>query len=144
MVGEPHTLPIGRGEILREGADLTILGIGSTVLAAERAAEILAEQGISATVINARFVKPLDEKLILDSVSRTGALVTVEEAMLQGGFGSAVLELLSRENIQIPTACIGVPDRIFDHGPQGQLRKDAGIDPESVAARARTLLKPVT
>ncbi len=144
MTGEPHSLPIGRGEIIREGTDLTIAAIGSTVLPAERAAEMLAEQGISATVINARFVKPLDEELILDSVSQTGALVTAEEAMLHGGFGSAVLELLSREDVQIPTACIGIPDRIFDHGPQGQLRKDAGIDADAIVERARKLLKPAT
>ena len=143
MAGEPHTLPIGRGELLREGTDLTIAAIGATVLPAERAAEMLAEQGISATVINARFLKPLDDDLILESVRATGALVTVEEAMLHGGFGSAVLELLSREGVQVPNAVIGVPDRIFDHGSQSQLRKDAGIDADSIAARAQALLKPV-
>jgi 1-deoxy-D-xylulose-5-phosphate synthase len=140
MVGEPHTLPIGRGELIKEGTDLTIAAFGSMVLTAERVAEMLAEQGISASVINARFVKPLDEKLILDSVSKTGALITLEEAMLHGGFGSAVLELLSREGIQVPTACVGIPDRIFDHGSQTQLRKDAGLDAETITERAMKLL----
>jgi 1-deoxy-D-xylulose-5-phosphate synthase len=144
MTSEPHVLPIGRGELLREGTDLTIAAIGSSVLPAERAAEMLEERGISATVINARFVKPLDEALILESVNKTGNLVTVEEAMQHGGFGSAVLELLSREDVQVPAACIGIPDRIFDHGPQSQLRKDAGIDADSIVERAQALLKPAT
>jgi 1-deoxy-D-xylulose-5-phosphate synthase len=144
MTSEPHVLPIGRGELLREGTDLTIAAIGSSVLPAERAAEMLEERGISATVINARFVKPLDEALILESVNKTGNLVTVEEAMQHGGFGSAVLELLSREDVQVPAACIGIPDRIFDHGPQSQLRKDAGIDADSIFERAQALLKPAT
>jgi 1-deoxy-D-xylulose-5-phosphate synthase len=140
MAGEPHALPIGRGEVIREGTDLTIAAVGATVLFAERAAEMLAEEGISATVLNARFVKPLDEELILQSVRQTGVLVTVEEAMVNGGFGSAVLELLSRESIQVPNTIIGVPDRIFDHGSQSQLRKDAGVDAESIAERARALV----
>ncbi len=144
MAGAAHTLPIGKGEIIREGTDLTIAAIGSMVLTAERAAEMLAEQGISATVINARFVKPLDEELILTSVGKTGNLITIEEAMLHGGFGSAVLELLSREHVNVPTECIGIPDRIFDHGPQQQLRQDAGLDADSLVARAHALLEPAT
>jgi 1-deoxy-D-xylulose-5-phosphate synthase len=141
MSGDPHALPIGRGELLREGTDVTLVAIGSMVLTAERAAEALAETGVSATVINARFVKPLDEQLILDSVRETGAVVTLEEAMLHGGFGSAVLELLVREELTIPSACIGIPDRFFDHGSQGQLRKDAGLDVDSVVERIQALLK---
>ncbi|HEX3722457.1 MAG TPA: 1-deoxy-D-xylulose-5-phosphate synthase, partial [Nitrolancea sp.] len=90
MLGEPHLLPIGKGELIREGSDLTIAAIGSAVLPATRAADILAESGIQAEVINARFVKPLDEALILNSVRKTQRLVTVEEAMLAGGFGSAL------------------------------------------------------
>lgn len=141
MNGPAHTLPIGKGEIIREGTDLTIAAIGSMVITAERAAEVLAEQGISTKVINARFVKPLDEDLILDSVRQTGNLITVEEAMLYGGFGSAVLELLSREHVNVATDCIGIPDRIFDHGPQPQLRQDAGLDIDSLVSRAKSLVK---
>src|SRR5690606_2806776 len=133
-------LPIGRGEVLREGDDITIVALGTMVLPAERAADILAEEGIHATVINARFVKPLDEELILSSAQRTGHLLTVEEAMLAGGFGSAVLELLAREGLRLPVTTLGVPDRIFDHAPQGVLRKQAGLDAETIAARAAALL----
>lgn len=140
LSGEPHPLPIGRGEVLREGDDITIVALGTMVLPAERAADILAEQGIHATVINARFVKPLDEELILSSVRRTGHLVTVEEAMLAGGFGSAVLELLAREGLRLPVTTLGVPDRIFDHAPQSVLRKQAGLDAETIASRAAALV----
>ncbi len=139
MLSEPHTLPIGRGELIREGSDVSIVAIGSTVLPATRAAEILAEQGISAEVINARFVKPLDEALILKSVKKTGALVTVEEAMLAGGFGSAVLELLARERLEIPADRLGLADHFYDHASQNTLRKKAGIDAESIASRTRAM-----
>jgi 1-deoxy-D-xylulose-5-phosphate synthase len=139
MLGEPHALPIGRGELIREGTDLTIAAIGSTVLPATRAAEMLAEQGVSAEVINARFVKPLDEALLLKSVRKTGALITVEEAMLAGGFGSAVLELLSREEIDVPVDRLGLADKFYDHASQNALRRQAGIDAESIAKRAAAL-----
>ncbi|HEX7102997.1 MAG TPA: 1-deoxy-D-xylulose-5-phosphate synthase [Nitrolancea sp.] len=140
MLGEPHALPIGKGELVREGTDLTIAAIGSSVLPATRAAEILVEGGISAEVINARFVKPLDDALILKSVRKTGALVTVEEAMLAGGFGSAVLELLAREEIELPVDRLGLDDKFYDHASQNALRRQAGIDAESIAERAAALI----
>ena len=139
MLGEPHPLPIGKGELITEGTDLTIAAIGSTVLPATRAAEILAERGISAEVINARFVKPLDEALLLKSVRKTGALVTVEEAVLAGGFGSAVLELLAREEIEVPVDRLGLADNVYDHASQTALRRQAGIDAESIVERAWAL-----
>ncbi len=144
MLGEPHPLPIGKGELVREGTDLTIVAIGSSVLPATRAAEILAEGGISAEVINARFVKPLDDALILKSVGKTGALVTVEEAMLAGGFGSAVLELLAREEIELPVDRLGLADKFYDHASQNALRRQAGIDAESIAERAAALISTKT
>jgi 1-deoxy-D-xylulose-5-phosphate synthase len=144
MLGEPHPLPIGKGELVREGTDLTIAAIGSSVLPATRAAEILAEGGISAEVINARFVKPLDNALILKSVGKTGALVTVEEAMLAGGFGSAVLELLAREEIELPVDRLGLADKFYDHASQNALRRQAGIDAESIAERAAALISTKT
>lgn len=141
MLAEPYALPIGRGEVLREGGDLTIIAIGATVLPSIRASEILAETGIEATLINARFVKPLDEALILDAVRRTGIALTVEEAMLAGGFGSAVMELLTREGVSARIDCLGLPDRFFDHAAQQSLRKQAGIDAESIAGRAAAVLQ---
>ncbi len=141
MLAEPYALPIGRGEVLRDGSDLTIIAIGATVLASIRASEILAEAGIEVTLINARFVKPLDESLILDAARRTGAMLTVEEAMLAGGFGSAVMELLTREDVRVRVDCLGLPDRFFDHASQQSLRTQAGIDAECIARRAMVVLQ---
>jgi 1-deoxy-D-xylulose-5-phosphate synthase len=141
MLGAPHELPIGRAELLREGADVTILALGAMVLAAENAADMLAAKGIRATVINARFVKPLDEKLILKAARQTGAMVTIEEGVLAGGFGSAVLELLMREQVEIPTRCLAIPDRLFDHASQNTLRQRAGLTAQDVAKAATALTR---
>ncbi|HYI15812.1 MAG TPA: 1-deoxy-D-xylulose-5-phosphate synthase [Thermomicrobiales bacterium] len=135
----PHVLPIGRGELLREGTDVTIVSIGTMALTAEHAADQLAREGISAAVINARFVKPLDEKLILRWARKTGAVVTLEEGSAAGGFGSAVLELLAREGLQLPAKVLGVPDRFFDHASQSSLRKQAGLTIEYVVEAARAV-----
>lgn len=130
-------LPIGKGELLREGTDLTIVAIGSTVMPAVKAAEQLAEQGISAGVVNARFIKPLDADLILAQARATGRIVTVEENVLQGGFGSAVLELLQDNGMaQVRVKRLGIPDQYIEQGTQAQLRKDVGIDAEGIATAA--------
>ena len=135
-------LPIGKGELLREGSDLTIVAIGSTVMPAVKAAEQLAEQGISAGVVNARFIKPLDADLILGQAKTTGRIVTVEENVLQGGFGSAVLELLQDTNMaQVKVKRLGIPDQYIEQGTQAQLRKDVGIDAEGIAAAVDAFLK---
>lgn len=137
----PHVLPIGRGELLREGADVTIVSIGTLALTAENAADLLAREGISAAVINARFVKPLDETLILDWARRTGAVVTLEEGVVAGGFGSAVLELLAREDLRLPVKTLGIPDRFFDHASQSSLRTQAGLSLEHVVDAARSVTR---
>lgn len=136
---QPVKLPIGRGEIVRDGHDLTILAIGSRVIAAENAADMLAERGISARVVNARFVKPLDEKLILKCVRETGRLITVEENVLHGGFGAAVLELLMSEGVRIPVECLAIPDTFFDHASQESLRARAGITAQDIVETALEL-----
>ena len=130
-------LPIGRAETLRNGTDVAILAVGSTVLPAERAADRLEDEGISAAVINARFVKPLDEALILDLARSCGALVTVEENAAIGGFGSAVLELLAREDITVPVKVLGVSDRVWEQASQNRLRELAGIGIPHIVAAAR-------
>ncbi|CAN5847239.1 1-deoxy-D-xylulose-5-phosphate synthase [soil metagenome] len=144
-VGVPMTdaltmLPIGRSETIRTGSDLAILAVGSMVLAAERAADELAANGIEATVVNARFVKPLDEDLILDLARSHGAIVTVEECAASGGFGSAVLELLSAHGLNIPVRVLGVPDRVFEQASQGRLRELAGLDVPGIVATARQVV----
>lgn len=140
IAAKPHALPIGRGELLRSGRDVTIVSIGTMALTAENAADLLAQEGISAEVINARFVKPLDETLILESVRRTGALVTIEENVVAGGFGSAVLELLAREGVTIPATPIGIPDRFLDHASQSSLLKQAGLSVSDLVSAARAVV----
>jgi 1-deoxy-D-xylulose-5-phosphate synthase len=136
-----HTLPIGRAETLREGGDVAILAVGSMVLPAERAADRLAAEGVQATVVNARFVKPLDEDLILSLARRCGAIVTVEENVVLGGFGAGVLELLSAHELRIPVQVLGVPDRVFEQASQARLREKAGLTPDGIAAAAHMLLQ---
>jgi 1-deoxy-D-xylulose-5-phosphate synthase len=141
MDPDPLSLEIGKGEILAEGADLSIIAIGSTVYPALEAAGLLAAEGIHATVVNARFVKPLDRQLIIAAASATGNLMTIEENALQGGFGSAVLELLEREGLTgIRVRRIGIPDRFIEQGSQTQLRSDLGIDAAGIARSARSFL----
>jgi 1-deoxy-D-xylulose-5-phosphate synthase len=134
-----HALPIGRGETLRTGPDIAILALGAMVLPAERAADLLAADGIDATVVNARFAKPLDERLILDLIERCGAIVTVEENVRAGGFGSAVLEFLSSRGLTVPTRVLAVPDRVFEQASQGRLRDLAGLSAAHVSQAAREL-----
>jgi len=133
-------LPIGKGEILRNGSDVAILAVGSMVLTADRAADALAEDGIAATVVNARFVKPLDEELILKLARSHGAIVTIEENAAAGGFGSGVLELLAREGVTIPVKVLGVPDHFFEQASQNRLRELAGLGIKDVVSASQQVL----
>lgn len=138
-MAEAETVPIGKAEILREGKDLTILAIGPLVYAALEAADKLADIGISASVINARFVKPLDEAAIIEDVKKTGRLLTIEEHVLQGGFGSAVLEFLDEKMVRIPVKRMGITDKFVCHGTPAVQRGKFGLNPEGIAAEAATL-----
>jgi len=134
-------IPVGRGEELLDGTDVTIVAIGVTVYPALEAAQLLRERGIAAGVVNARFVKPLDRDLILGAARRTGCLVTVEENTLHGGFGSAVLELLEEEAMSgVRVKRLGIPDRYIEQGSQGQLRKDLGLDAAGIAGTVEAFL----
>lgn len=138
---ELQALEIGRGELLSQGDDLAIVAIGSTVYPALEAAKLLEAKGIRATVVNARFVKPLDRDLILGAARQTGCIVTVEENALQGGFGSAVLELLADEGMTgVRVKRIGIPDRYIEQGPQSRLRANLGLDGTGIAATAEAFL----
>ena len=132
----PRPIPIGQGELLRDGRDLAILAIGSTVAAAVDAADRLAERGVSCAVVDARFVKPLDEELILRVADRVDTIVTVEEHALNGGFGSAVLELLAARGRRLPVELIGVPDEFVEHGKQSAIRANLALDGAGIARRA--------
>ena len=136
-----HELPVGKAEVLEEGDDIAILAVGAMVLPALRAADRLRTQGAHATVVNARFVKPLDEALILELADRCGAIMTVEENVERGGFGAAVLELLAAHERFIPVHVVAVPDRIFEQASQDRLRSLARLNPEGIAAAATRLLE---
>ncbi|MBW4445153.1 MAG: 1-deoxy-D-xylulose-5-phosphate synthase [Plectolyngbya sp. WJT66-NPBG17] len=130
-----ETLPIGKGEILRQGDDLLMLGYGSMVYPAMQTAEILSEHGIEATVINARFAKPLDEELILPLAQKIGRVVTLEEGCLPGGFGSAIVESLMDAEVIVPVTRIGVPDILVDHATPDQSKAELGLTPPQMADR---------
>ncbi|NWF92039.1 MAG: 1-deoxy-D-xylulose-5-phosphate synthase [Syntrophaceae bacterium] len=134
-------IEIGKAEVLREGKDLMILGIGSTVHPALRAGERLQGEEIRPTVINSRFLKPLDEDLICYWAKRTGKVLTVEENVLQGGFGSAVLELLQEKGLSlVEVRRLGIPDLFVEHGPQSLLRAKYGIDEDGIFREARQMV----
>ncbi|MGB9885886.1 MAG: 1-deoxy-D-xylulose-5-phosphate synthase [Moorellales bacterium] len=143
LATRPWPLPVGRGELLREGRHLVIAAIGPLVYEALKAAELLSARGIEVAVINARFVKPLDRELIVEQVRRTGYLLTVEEHVLAGGFGSAVLELLAAEGIR-PNGvrCLGISDCFVSHGRPDELRAELGLDARGIAAAAEAMLRP--
>ena len=140
-----RAMSVGTGEVLADGEDVCILALGSAVGPSAQALEILRESGISAALINARFVKPLDSELITDYAKRCGRLLLVEENSMQGGFGSAVLELLAGAGIS-GTAIrqIGLPDRFIDHGAQPILHEMCGLDAQSIAQAAAELSKKGT
>lgn len=133
----PAAEPIlwGKGELLADGKDLLILAIGATVAPSLHAAEDLRKRGISAAVVNARFVKPLDAELVLSLAHRTGRVLTVEENLLAGGFGSAVLEMFEEHGWH-PSIFrrLGIRDTFVEHGSQAELRAAHGLDAEAVVA----------
>jgi 1-deoxy-D-xylulose-5-phosphate synthase len=133
MDRELRRLEIGKAELLRPGKDVAILGIGHTVLPALGAAEDLAPLGIDAAVVNARFVKPLDKDLLRDVLTGVPNIITVEDHVIAGGFGGAILEFLAEEGISdVRVRRLGVPDRFIPHGTQDELRKLCGFDREAI------------
>lgn len=144
MDPEPVALPIGKGELLKEGTDVAIIAVGVQVWKAVEAAERLRQEGISAAVVNARFVKPLDAALIGSMARHVRCLLTVEEGCKMGGFGSAVLESLSDQGIQIPTRILGLPDRYIEQGPQDLLREKYGLTAEGIYEQAKELMAQVS
>ncbi len=137
----PEPLPIGKGEILAEGDDILILAIGHCVSEAMDAMRVLHEKGVSATVVNCRYVKPIDSELICRLAQKISRIITIEEHMLHGGFGSAVLECLCDAGISnFSVKRIGIPDTFVEHGPQSLLRSKYGIDANSIVMCAEELI----
>ncbi len=137
----PTPLETGKGEIVHEGDDLAIIAIGSTVYPALAAAGKLKSEGIGARVINSRFVKPLDRDLLCDTASSLKKIITVEENVLMGGFGSAVLELFQETGLfDITVKMLGINDEFVEQGTQAELREKYGIDEKGIAEAARELM----
>ncbi|MFV0389927.1 MAG: 1-deoxy-D-xylulose-5-phosphate synthase [Pyrinomonadaceae bacterium] len=140
---EPQHLEIGKAEVLREGNDVAILAYGAMVNPSLEAAELLAKKGITATVVNARFVKPLDEGLILDFAKKFGIILTVEEAYLAGGFGAAVMELLEENGVleTVKVVRMGVSDTIVPHGEPAFLKSQFGLNSEGIYTKVKETIE---
>ena len=134
------TIEIGSAEILREGTDGVILAIGSMVPRSLQAAQELATVGIDLTVVNSRFVKPLDEDLITELSEKHDYLFTAEEHLIQGGFGSAVAELIVDNNFDIDVTRIALPDKFIEHGSQGDLLARYGLDVAGIKKQVKAVI----
>jgi len=140
LTSELKYIPPGKGELLRDGKDLTILALGPPVYQALEAADALAKEGIDCAVVNARFAKPLDSALILSLVRETPNILTVEENSLRGGFGTAVMELLSDSKITgVNIKSLGLPDKFIEHGPRELFHSLFNIDAEGIAQQVRSV-----
>jgi 1-deoxy-D-xylulose-5-phosphate synthase len=138
---QPVALEIGKAEVLREGSDVAIFALGCMVTEAHKLATMLAAEGQSVAVINARFAKPIDDACIARFARRCGVVVTMEDHVLAGGFGSAVLESLNTQEIDVPVVRVGWPDEFIEHGKPEDLRQKYGLTAASVADRVRPHLK---
>ena len=140
---ELRELPLGRGSVVREGSDVAVFALGKPASAAVEAAEMLAEYGVSCRVVNPIFVKPLDVDLLLDAARRVGRIVTVEENVLAGGFGSAVLEALSESGLE-DTAVhrIGMPDSFIEHGTAADQRRHLQLDAQGIVDQVLSVFFP--
>jgi len=134
-------IEIGKSEKLTEGEDLAILAVGSMVNSAEKAVAMLKENGINAELINMRFIKPLDTKVLDEVASRYDKIVTIEENNLPGGFGSVIVEYFSDKNYKNNILRIGIPDKFIDHGTQSELHKQIAIDPAGIVAQITSFFK---
>lgn len=131
-----HEIAVGQGEVLRRGSDIAILALGTTVYPSLEAAQVLSEKGVDCTVINARFAKPLDADLIVDTAKKIKRVLTVEENTLAGGFGSAVLQLLQARSLRdVQVRCLGIPDEFVEHASQPFLRAKYALDASGIASQ---------
>jgi 1-deoxy-D-xylulose-5-phosphate synthase len=141
IAAEPQVLPIGESEIVREGDDVLVIAIGNRVYPALEAAQTLADIGISTAVVNARFVKPLDTATILPLAERIGKVITIEDGVIMGGFGSAVLEALAASrlaNVQVTN--LGIPDEFIEQGDVKHLHAFYQCDADAVVRAAQKMI----
>jgi 1-deoxy-D-xylulose-5-phosphate synthase len=134
-------LEMGKAEVLHPGDQLVIVAVGVTVYPALDAAQKLKDEGIKACVVNCRFVKPLDTELVCSLARSVGKVMTVEENVLPGGLGSAVLETLGDRDIRdVKVQCLGINDVFVEHGSQKVIRKKYGLDAEGIMRSAREMM----
>ena len=136
----PAVLPIGKAEVLTDGSDVAILGLGPMITMAQELGARLDREGYSAAVINPRFVKPLDREMIAAYARRVAAFVTFEDHVKMGGFGSAVIEALDDMGIAVPVVRIGWPDQFIEHGKVDALRATYGLTVEEAHKQVLPLL----
>lgn len=137
-----RTIEVGTGKLLREGSDIAILSLGPIGVHAAEAAEKLAIKGVSIAHYDMRFVKPLDTNLLKHIGKRFKTIITLEDGVIQGGFGSAVLEWFNDNNISTKVVRLGIPDRFIEHGTLPELYKECGIDAEGVYNAAIKIVSP--
>ena len=140
---ELRELPIGKGRVVREGSDVAVFALGKPASAAVEAAEILAEHGVSCRVVNPLFVKPLDTDLLMDAARGVGRIVTVEENVLAGGFGSAVLEAVAEAGLEsVAVHRIGMPDSFIEHGTAADQRRHLQLDAQGIVDQVLSVFFP--
>jgi 1-deoxy-D-xylulose-5-phosphate synthase len=138
---KPVALEIGKAEVLKDGREIAIFGLGNMVAEAERLARMLEAEGHSVAVINPRFAKPVDAACLGTYGKRCELLITMEDHVLAGGFGSAVLETLNEYEIDVPVVRLGWPDHFIEHGKPEALREKYGLTAEAALERVRPHLK---
>jgi 1-deoxy-D-xylulose-5-phosphate synthase len=138
---EPQALEIGKAEVLQDGSDVAIFALGSMVGEAQRLAKMLKAEGQNVAVINARFAKPIDVECVRRYARRCGLVITMEDHVLAGGFGSVVLETLSAAEIDTPVVRVGWPDEFIEHGKPEALRAKYGLTAEAAMERVREMLR---
>jgi 1-deoxy-D-xylulose-5-phosphate synthase len=137
---QPVALEIGKAEVVQEGAEVAIFGLGAMLPEAQRLAELLRLEGFSAAVINPRFAKPIDRECVAEFGGKCGLVVTLEDHVLAGGFGSAVMETLNELELQVPVVRVGWPDSFIEHGKVEALREKYGLTAEAALEKARPYL----
>ncbi|HAR94851.1 MAG TPA: hypothetical protein DCR97_02655 [Deltaproteobacteria bacterium] len=134
-------IPFGKWEVLKEGSDITLMACGPLVYTALTAASNLEKAGISCSVVNGRFIKPMDREVIVNLSSLSRRVLTLEENSIIGGFGSGILEVLSEEGVIAEVKRLGMSDRFLRHGSQSALRAELGLDVEGIEKIVRQWLK---
>jgi 1-deoxy-D-xylulose-5-phosphate synthase len=137
---EPQSLPLGKAEVLTDGSDVAILGLGPMISLAKSLAGLLERDGYSAAVINPRFIKPIDREVLSRYASRVAAFVTFEDHVKMGGFGTAVVEALEEMGLSVPVIRIGWPDQFIEHGKVDALRARYGLTADAALAQVLPLL----